>query len=154
MQHLFAVGMAVLLGGASRSIEGSYLARTMNGQPIPAELHVAATAGNFRVFRLEQGLLRLTDDGRFTLYFRYYHQLVARGGKPTVTPVMSDSETGTFKVRAGNIVLTPTKKSGRKSRPSITATIMGDEIKASYLLQSGGTQQKVTLTLRRDASFW
>ena len=154
MQQILALGMLVLFGGAGRTIEGSYLARSMNGQPIPAELHVAATAGDFRVFRLEQGLLRLSDDGRFTLYFRYYHQLVSRGGKPKVTPVMSDSETGTFELRAGRIVLTPAKKAGRKSRPSITATIAGDEIKASYLLQTGGTHQKVNLTLRRDASFW
>jgi hypothetical protein len=154
LQKTFAIAMLALLGGAPNGVEGSYLVHTMNGRAIPAELRLPATAGSFRLFRLEQGLLRLGDHGRFTLYFRYYHQLVPRGGKPTSTPVMSESESGTFKVQAGNIVLTPAKKTGRKARPSITATIVGDEISASYLLQSGGSQQRVTLALRRDASYW
>ena len=67
---------------------------------------------------------------------------------------MSESESGTFKAQAGNIVFTPTKKGGRKSATSISATIVGDEIRASYVLQSGGSQQRVSLTLRRDASYW
>jgi len=126
----------------------------MNGHALPAELHVPAMAGDFRLFRLEQGVLRLSDDGRFTLYFRYYHQLVRRGAKPISTPVLSESERGTYKVRTGAIVLTPAKKKGSKSPASITATIAGDEIKATYLLQSAGPAQRVTLTLRRDASYW
>ena len=140
LKRIFAIGLLALHGGTSRGVEGSYLAQTMNGSPLPAELRVAATAGSFRLFRLEQGVLRLSDDGRFTLYFRYYHQLVLRGGKPTSTPVMSESETGTFTARDGNIGFTPAKKSGRKSRPSISATIAGDQIRAAYTLQSGGSQ--------------
>lgn len=156
MQKILALVLVAVLSGAPRSssIEGSYLARTMNGQPLPAELHVQAMAGDFRLFRLEQGLLRLTEDGRFTLYFRYYHQLVHRGGKPVNTPVLSESESGTYRVRAGSIVFTATGKRGSKSPSSITATITGDEIKAAYLLKSGGTQQRIALTLRRDASYW
>jgi hypothetical protein len=154
LKRILALGLIALHGGATRGIEGSYVARTLDGHPLPAELQVPATAGNFRLFRLEQGVLRLSDDGRFTLYFRYYHQLVPRGGKPISTPVLSESESGRFTLRSGNIVLTPTKKSGRKSRPSITATIVGEEIRAAYVLQSGGSKQRVTLTLRRDASFW
>jgi hypothetical protein len=135
-------------------MEGSYLARTMNGRPLPAELHVPAAAGGFRLFRLEQGLLRLRADGRFVLYFRYYHQLVPRGGRPIYTPVMSDSESGTFKASAGSIILTPIAKKGSKPRPSITATIAGDEIRATYLLQNGRSPQRIVLILHRDASYW
>lgn len=154
LQTIIALGVLALLGGAPSGIDGSYLARTMNGHVLPAELRVPVTAGNFRLFRLEQCVLRLTDDGRFTLHFRYYHQLVLRGGKPTSTPVMSESESGTFKAQAGNLVFTPTKKGGRKSVTSISATIIGDEIRASYVLRSGGSEQRVSLTLKRDASYW
>jgi hypothetical protein len=154
LQKILALALIALHAGAPRSIEGSYVARTMNGQPLPAELQLPAMAGDFRLFRLEQGVLRLSDDGRFTLYFRYYHQLVRRGGKPTSTPVLSESETGTYKVRMGTIVLTSTKKRGGKTPSSIIATIVEDEIKAAYLLQNAGTRQRVTLTLRRDASYW
>lgn len=136
------------------AIEGSYVAQTMNGQPLPADLRMAATAGDFRLFRLEQGVLRLSEGRRFTLYFRYYHQLVPRGARPESTPVKSDSESGTFEVRAGRMILTPLKKKKAGSRPQITATIAGDEIRASYLLQSGASSQRVTLVLHRDASFW
>jgi hypothetical protein len=88
------------------------------------------------------------------LYFRYYHQLVSRGGRPTPTPVLSDSETGTFKIEIGKIVLTPAKQREGKSRGPITATIAGNEIKASYMLQTGSSRERVTLILRRDASYW
>jgi len=126
----------------------------MNGHALPAELHLPATAGDFRLFRLEQGVLRLIGGGRFTLYFRYYHQLVSRGARPTSTPVLSDSETGTFKVQMGKMILTPAKKKDGKMRPPITATIAGDEIRASYVLQNGSSQQRITLTLLRDSSYW
>ena len=135
-------------------IDGSYVAQRMNGHELPADLRIAATEGDFRLFRLEQGVLRLSRDGRFTLYFRYYHQLVRRGGRPTATPVMSDSETGTYISQSGQLTLTPTKRKGKKARPTITATIIGEEIRASYVLDSGGTQQRVTLVMQRDARYW
>jgi hypothetical protein len=134
--------------------EGSYVARTMNGHALPAELRIPVDAGDIRLFRLEQGVLRLSEGGRFTLYFRYYHQLVRRGTRPTSTPVLSDSETGTYVQNKGRLLLTPAKKKGSKPRPSIQATIAGEDITASYLLQSGGSQERITLALRRDASYW
>lgn len=154
LRTIVALGLLVLHGGAAHSIEGSYVARTMNGHALPADLRIPATEGDFRLFRLEQGVLRLSGHGRFTLYFRYYHQLVPRGSRPTSTPVLSDSETGTYRVQMGKMILTPAKKQGAKSRAPITATIAGEEIRASYLLQNGTSPQLVTLTLRRDASFW
>jgi len=152
-----ALGLLVLCGGNAAPllpIEGSYVARTLNGRALPAELRMPATAGDFRLLRLEQGVLRLSAGGRFTLYFRYYHQLVRRGTRPVVTPVLSDSETGTYKLEMGRMIMTPSKKKGARSRPTIAATISGEEIIASYLLQNGSTQERVTLVLRRDASYW
>ena len=67
---------------------------------------------------------------------------------------MSDSETGTYTIRLNKIVLTPQKKSGAKSRPPISATIAGDEINATYMLENGGLSQRVVLVLRRDSSYW
>ena len=154
MRTIIALSLLVLHGGATHSIEGSYVARTMNGHVLPAELRIPATEGDFRLFRLEQGVLRLSEHGKFTLYFRYYHQLVPRGNRPTSTPVLSDSETGTYKVQMGKMILTPARKQGSKSRAPITATIVGDEIRAAYLLQNGTSPQLVTLILRRDPSFW
>jgi hypothetical protein len=96
----------------------------------------------------------LSPKGRFTLYFRYYHQLVRRGEKPTRTPVLSDSESGTYTIERGRMILTPAKKSGTRARPAIAATLDGQEIHASYVLQNGSSQERVALTLRRDASYW
>src|SRR3954466_5024800 len=144
----------MLIGAHTRSIEGSYVAKTLNGHPLPANLRLPASDGDFRLFRLEQGVLRLSAGGRFTLYFRYYHQLVRRGGRPTSTPVLSDSESGTYRIEKGKMILTPSKKAGAKSRPEIAAAISGQTINASYILQSGGTQERVSLRLERDATFW
>ena len=154
MHRILAIGLLALHGGIRPSVAGSYLAQTMNGQRVPADLRVPVRDGDYRLFRLEQGLLRLSENGHFTLYFRYYHQLVRHGRKPVTTPVMAESETGTFTMRAGSIVLTPARKSGRNSPRSITATLVGDQISASYVLENGASAQRVTLTLRRDANYW
>jgi hypothetical protein len=135
-------------------VDGSYVARTMNGHELPAELRVPAGAGSFRLFRLEEGVLSLKPGGRFTLHFRYYHQLVRRGAKAVRTPVLSDSESGTYEFRGGSLVLVPSKKPGAKARAPITATLAGEEIKASYLLTDRTLNERVTLTLRKDASYW
>jgi hypothetical protein len=151
---LLLVLLAVTRGGIPSPIEGSYVARTLNGRVVPTDLRIPVAEGDVRLFRLEQGVLRLSRGGRFTLYFRYYHQLVRRGTRPTSTPVMSDSESGTYSVRSAQIVLTPLKKGGSRARPPFTATIDGDEIRATYLLQDPTMRQPITLELRRDASFW
>ena len=147
----------VLHGGVAPhlpTIDGSYVARTLNGRALPAELRIPATEGDFRLFRLEQGVLMLSPGGRFTLYFRYYHQLVRRGTRPTVTPVLSESETGTYTIDANRLTLMPARKTGRRSNPTVVATISGDEIRATYLLQNGSTRERVALVLRRDESYW
>lgn len=126
----------------------------MNGRSLPAELRIPVTDGDFRLFRLEQGVLTLSPQGRFTLYFRYYHQLVRRGARPTSTPVLSDSETGTYAFKMGKLLLTPSRKKGDEARRIIAATISGDEIRASYLLETAAANERVALVLRRDASYW
>ena len=147
---LFALNRAV----PPSPIEGSYVARTLNGRAVPTDLRIPVTAGDFRLFRLEQGVLRLSHGGRFTLYFRYHHQLVRRGAQPVPTPVMSDSESGTYSINGGRLLFTPTKKKGSRARSSIAATIEGDEIKATYVPRDGTIRQPITLELRRDATFW
>jgi hypothetical protein len=67
---------------------------------------------------------------------------------------MSDSETGTYTVRRDTIMLTPRKKGGTRSRAPFTASIVGEEIRANYLLEDAGSRQRVILVLRRDASYW
>ena len=106
------------------------------------------------MFRLEQGVLRLSQGGRFTLHFRYHHQLVRRGARPTLTPVMSDSESGTYSLKTGRLILTPAKKKGSRARSSFEATIVGNEIRATYLLEDATMRQPITLVLRRDESYW
>ncbi len=135
-------------------VDGSYLARTLNGRVLPTELRLPVTEGDYRLFVLDQAVLRLSKGGQFMLYFRYYHQLVRRGDHPTSTPVLSDSEKGTFTIDRGRITLTPEKRKGRKARAPFAAKIEGQEIKATYLLEGGSTNQTVTLVLRRDASYW
>jgi hypothetical protein len=67
---------------------------------------------------------------------------------------MSESEAGTYTVKAGQLMLVPDRKKGARSRPTIAATIAGEEIRASYLLADGITRERIALVLRRDESFW
>jgi hypothetical protein len=156
LEKIVALALVVLHGGATvmAPIEGSYVATTLNGHALPADLRVPATAGDYRLFRLEQGVLRLSPGGRFTLYFRYYHQLVRRGTRPIVTPVLSESEAGTYTLKDHQLILVPSRKERTRSRPTIAATISGEEIRASYLLKNGSASGRVALVLRRDESYW
>jgi hypothetical protein len=157
LDTIVAIWLVVLRGaiaGFPIPIEGSYVATTLNGHALPADLRLPAQAGDFRLFRLEQGVLRLSRDGRFTLYFRYYHQLVRRGTRPIATPVLSESETGIYRLVNRQLILVPAKRKNVKSRPTIAATISGDEIRASYLLESGNAYEPIALVLRRDESYW
>ena len=157
LQLLIAIAVLVLYGSPSASeniFEGCYVVRTLNGRSLPAELRVPATAGDFRLFRLEQGVLSLHPSGHFTLYFRYYHQLVRRGDRPTATPVMSESQSGTYTINRDRILLTPEKKSRARSRAPIPATIVGTDIRATYMLENDRSNQRITLVLRRDPSYW
>ena len=151
---IFLIGLWGMALTSSAPLEGSYVATSLNGQKVPANLRLPAQGGDFRLFQLEQGVLRLSSGGRFTLSFRYYHQLVHRGQRPIKTPVLSDSESGTYRLEGGKIILTPAKKPGEKPRPTIPATLSGQEINAAYLLQSGGSRERITLTLKRDPTFW
>lgn len=126
----------------------------MNGHGLPAELRIPTTGGDFRLFRLEQGVLTLKSGGRFTLYFRYYHQLVQSGTRPTTTPVLSDAQIGTYKFERDKLLLTPIKRDRSPSRGSFAASVAGEEIRASYLLVNGTLRSRVTLVLRRDPNFW
>jgi hypothetical protein len=67
---------------------------------------------------------------------------------------MSDSESGTYSLSKSRLIFTPIKKKGSRTRSSIAATIEGEEIKATYVLQDATIRQPITLELRRDASFW
>jgi hypothetical protein len=126
----------------------------MNGHLLPAEIRLPTTGGDFRLFRLEQGVLTLEPGRRFTLYFRYYHQLVQRGARPTPTPVLSESETGTYKVEGNNLLLTPRRTERARPRIPCAATLAGDEIRAGYTLMNGTGPHQVTLVLRHDTNFW
>ena len=135
------------------SVEGSYVAVTLNGRQLPADLRVPTTQGDYRLVRLEQGVLRLSSGGKFVLYFRYYHQLVRRGTRPLATPVLSESETGTYSLKNGQLILFAARKKNQ-SPPRIVATISGAEIRASYLLENGDAPQRFALVLRRDERYW
>jgi hypothetical protein len=154
---LIAIAITLLYGihaPSAGSLEGSYVVRTLNGRSLPADLRVPVTMGDFRLYRLEQGVLTIAPGGRFTLHFRYYHQLVRRGQRPTATPVMSDSEVGTYRITRDTILFTSRRKKGSRSRAPISATVTGEVIKTNYLIKDGGSGQRVMLVLRRDASYW
>jgi len=156
---MYRIALALFLAhGIGRPLplprSASYVARTLNGRTLPADLRLPTTAGDFRLFRLEQAVLRLDGEGRFTLYFRYYHQLVRKGARPVATPVLAEAQAGTYNLMAKQLTLVPAKIKGARPRPTILATFSGEEIKAFYVLQNGSTREPVTLVLRRDASYW
>ena len=146
--------LPLLTAAHSPAVEGTYVATTLNGRAVPTDLRIPAQQGDVRLFRLEQGILRLDGHGNFLLYFRYYHQLVRRGARAVPTPVMAESEKGTYRKDANKLTLVPQRKKNEKTRPTITASLSGEEISASYVVDDGMTRQPVTLVLRRNPAYW
>ncbi|MFL5482806.1 MAG: hypothetical protein ACJ8AK_11510 [Gemmatimonadaceae bacterium] len=144
----------VVTAASSPAVEGTYVATTLNGRALPTDLRIPVQQGDVRLFRLEQGILRLDGHGNFLLYFRYYHQLVRRGAKPVATPVMAESEKGTYRKNGNKLILVPQRKKNGKSRPTIAASVSGEEVSAFYVLDDGVTHQPVALVLRRDPAYW
>jgi hypothetical protein len=121
----------------STSSEGSYLAQTVNNHPLPAEVRLAVGDGDYRLLTLDQGVLTLKPKGRFTLYFRYHHQLVRRGQRSIVTPVLSEAATGDYTVYGRALTLVNDTKRGVKQPPSIRGTLVNDQIRFTYSIQNG-----------------
>jgi len=67
---------------------------------------------------------------------------------------MSDAENGTYTIDGSRITLVPQKRSKAKARPDIVATLLGNELRASYVLRMSSSSQRIALVLRRDPRYW
>jgi len=137
--------------GASRT----YVAKSLNRHALPAEVRVASnTGGYYHWLKLEQAVLRLQPGGKFTASFRYYHEHLKDSQRPTPSPVLGDSQHGTFSINGGSITfISQAPQNGKVPKP-ITGTIRGDEIEVHYLVRDGQRWRDMMVLLERDPSYW
>ena len=154
----FTMLLWALLGVATpqpvRVATGSYVAKSLDSRPLPAELRLPTSRGYYRWFRLDNALLRLRPGGNFTVSYTYYEQHLQVGKKPSGAKLYSETQMGAYVIRGSSITLVPVKpKTGRKPPPT-TGQITPRGIVLPYDLREGESAKRHSLLLVLDPSYW
>jgi hypothetical protein len=158
MKIAFSAALLLSLTAASQLAAqialGSYVARSLDGRPLPVELRLATTRGYYRWLRLEETVLRLQAGGRFTVFYRYREQQVEIGKRPTGAAISSDTERGIFELSGDVITLRPALPKKGKRRPPTKGRLTRGRIILPYVLRDGPKLITHSLLLERDPSYW
>src|SRR6266540_2539572 len=136
-------------GGAQAA--GTYVARSFNRKPLPAQMRLASTDGYYHWTRLDEAVLRLQPDGKFSATFRYYHQHLPNSQRPGESPLMLDSRRGTYTI-SGTTITFVAEKSSKKTNPPkpLSGTIRGGEIEVHYQIRDGQNIRDLVIVMERD----
>ena len=150
-----APGQTVAATHAPAGSSRTYVAKSLNRHALPSEVRVASnTSGYYHWLRLEQAVLRLEPNGRFTASFRYYHEHLKDSERPAPSPVLGESQHGTFSIKGSSITfVSHAPRNGKLPKP-VTGTIRGDEIEVHYLVRDGQRWRDMMVLLERDPSYW
>lgn len=136
------------------SIAGSYVAERMDGRPLPAELRVSSTRGYSRWLKLDQAVLRLQNNGRFTISARYDEQLVRLGRNPNGGQVKSETRQGRYTVVGDRITLTPFATASEKFPRPYSGKLQGAQMTVAIEIKEYSGPRSIVVLFRRDAAFW
>jgi hypothetical protein len=145
---------ATVVFAKSAPIAGSYVADRLDGRPVPAELRINSTRGYYRWLRLDQAVLRLQSNGRFTISARYDEQLVRIGKAPHAMTIKSESRQGRYSIAGNRITLIPNPTSSDKTPQPYVGTFQSGNVTVAINVKELTGARTVVLTFRRDGSFW
>ncbi len=133
---------------------GTYVARAFNRKPLPAQIRIVTTNGYYHWVKLDEAILRLSPDGRFTVSFKYYHEHLPGTQRPAPSPLLLDSRRGTYSISGNSITFVAEQsKKANPTRP-LTGTIRGDEIEVHYEVREGQGMRDLVIVLERDPTYW
>jgi hypothetical protein len=136
------------------ALAGSYEATRVNRRTVPTADRVEASPGYEHAVRLEQLVLTLRADRRFTAMVKYHQSLVKRNARPEPTPVMSASVRGRYEVRGSAIHFFPDPDGrGRRVKP-VVGTVSGRRISVPFDYRSGSMSRRFLVDFDRNESIW
>jgi hypothetical protein len=152
---VFAALFLALAGPAfEQPATGSYVAKSIDSRPLPAEFKLATSAGSYRWLRLDQAVLRLHSGGKFTVSYRYYEQQLPVGKRPSGAKLMTETQQGSYTVQGRSIVLNPAKPKSGNRAPRTSGEVSSKGITLPYNLRDGKVVKRHLLLLVLDPTYW
>jgi hypothetical protein len=145
---------AGLISSPAAPVAGSYVADRLDGRPVPAELRINSTRGYYRWLHLDQAVLRLQANGRFTISARYDEQLVRIGRMPHTPTIKSESRQGRYNIAGNRITLIPNPTSSDKVPQPYIGTFQSGIVTVAMNVKELTGARTIVVKFRRDGSFW
>jgi hypothetical protein len=145
---------AGVLSSRTAPVAGSYVADRLDGRPVPAELRINSTKGYYRWLMLDQAVLRLQADGRFTISARYDEQLVRIGRMPHAPTIKSESRQGRYIIAGNRITLFPNPTSSDKTPQPYVGTFQTRNVTVAINVKELTGARTIVVIFHRDESFW
>ena len=136
------------------SVAGVYVGRTLNRHSLPAEDKFVASNGYYHWVKLEKVFLRLSENGRFTLSVRYYHEHLPSAKRPKGAQLLEDVRQGTYRVSGRTITFIPRPKRGETTSRPVSGSVRGEQIEVQFSIRDGARSRPMTLVVERDRSYW
>src|SRR4051812_7648525 len=138
----------------AQAANGSYVAKSIDSRPLPAEFKLATTPGSYRWLRLNQAVLRLHSGGKFTVSYRYYEQQLPVGKRPAGAKLMTETQQGSYTVHGHSIMLNPAKRKTGNRPPKTAGEITSKRIVLPYNLRDGKVVKRHLLLLTLDPTYF
>lgn len=151
---LFASFMLAVAPPSSAPRVGSYVATKFNDAPLPGVATLQATDGFRHWVKLEQAVVRLQQNGKFTASFRYYHQHLRTREKVGRSQILSRTYTGRYVVRGNTITFIPENTGSKKRLAPFPGTMDANGMHVRYSVTDGGIRHNLKLDLRYDPTYW
>lgn len=133
---------------------GTYVATRFNDAALPAVTTLQASEGFRHWVKLEQAIVRLQSNGKFTASFRYYHQHIRTREKPGKSSILSRTYTGRYTTRGNTITFIPANTGSKRPLAPFPGTVDAKGIHVRYSVTDGGVRHNLKLDLRYDATYW
>jgi hypothetical protein len=133
---------------------GSYVATRFNEAPLPGVATLQASEGFHHWVKLEQGIVRLQANGKFTASFRYYHQHLRSREKPGRSQILSRTYNGRYTVHGSTITFIPVNTGSKQPVAPFPGTLDASGMHVRYSVTDGGIKHNLKLDLRYDATYW
>ncbi|MBA2687187.1 MAG: hypothetical protein H0U64_03715 [Gemmatimonadaceae bacterium] len=154
MLYALMAGLMLAFPVSSAPKMGSYVATKFNDAPLPGVATLQATEGFRHWVKLEQAIVRLQQNGKFTASFRYQHQHLQSREKPVRSQILSRTYSGRYTVKGNTISFIPVNTGSKQPLAPFPGTIDASGMHVRYSAMDGGIRHNLKLDLRFDPSYW
>ena len=130
---------------------GVYVASRYNRREFPAVDRIPTAKGFEHFVKLDECVLTLRRDGRFTVSAKYYHEIVKTGAAMPPRARLSDTYRGAYFVQGNRITLVPDRPGKKQPQPDpIQGTVSGDRVAVAFPIDNGAIHRTFAFDFTRD----